>query len=52
MAVVEDMDAPAVVAGAPAGMSNDFRRAEPGLDPIVVDVDAEAAADQSRRRGS
>jgi pyrrolidone-carboxylate peptidase len=48
--VVDLVNALAAVAGAPARVGDDPGRSEPGLDPVVVDVDAQAMADQPGRR--
>ena len=50
MAIVDAMDAPPSSRLAQAGMADDMRGAEECLDPVVVDVDAQALADEPRRR--
>jgi hypothetical protein len=52
VAIVDAVQADAVAAAAQARMADDMGGAEPGLDPGVVDVDAQALADQPRGRGS
>jgi hypothetical protein len=47
VAVVYLVDAPAVVVRASVAMGHDMGAAEPGLDPVVVDMDAQAMADQA-----
>jgi len=49
VAVVDDMNALAVAAGAAARMGHDMGGAEPGLDAVVVEVDPQAVADEARR---
>ena len=46
VAIVDTVQADAVAAAAQARMAEDMGGAEPCLDPIVVDVDAQALADQ------
>lgn len=48
VAVVDAVDAPPVPR-ALAGMADDVGPAEPGFDAVVVDMDAQALADQPRR---
>lgn len=48
MPIVDAVDAPAIVAPAEAGMAHDMSAAQPRFDPIVVDVDPQALADQAR----
>ena len=48
MTVVDPVQSDAVAAAAQAGMGDDGGGAEIGLDPVVVDVDPQALADQPR----
>ena len=48
MTVVDPVQSDAVAAAAQAGMGDDGGGAEIGLDPVVVDVDPQALADQAR----
>lgn len=50
MAVIEAVEADAVAAVAQARMADHTGRAEEGLDPVIVDMHAQALADQARRR--
>ena len=52
VAIVDAVEADAVAAAAQARMADDMGGAEPGLDPVVGDVDAQALADQPRGSGS
>ena len=48
--IIDAVDTPTIVALAQARMADDMGPPEPCLDPVVVDMDAEALADQARRR--
>jgi hypothetical protein len=49
--VVDDMTAFAVRDGLPPSERHHGRRAQEAVEPVVVEVDAQAMADQPRRRG-
>ncbi|MBK8906746.1 MAG: hypothetical protein IPM60_02240 [Rhodospirillales bacterium] len=51
MAIVDAVDTPAIAALALAGMADDRGPSEPGLDTVVVDMNAEALADQTYASG-
>ncbi len=48
MVVIDAVDTPSVAASALAGMADDMGAAEPGLYTVVIDMDAQALADQAR----
>ena len=52
MPAVDHVHALAVAGGASAGVGENMRAAEPGFDAVVMDVDAQAVADETRGSGS
>lgn len=52
MTIIDAVDALSVVALTQAGVADDMGTPEPGLDPVVVDMDPQPLADQTGGRGS